>query len=157
MEQEIRTQILLELGFKEGSLPVKYLGLPLISTKLNKDHCMELISKIIARISNWVAKSLSYAGRTQLVNSVLSSLHVYWCSVFILPKIVVKEVEKLCRNFLWHGSNSSSNGGLVAWTTVCRQKSKGGLGIKDVSLWNKAIQVKHIWELITDKKTLWAI
>lgn len=118
---------------------------------------MELISKITARISNWAAKSLSYAGRTQLVNSVLSSLHVYWCSVFILPKIVVNEVEKLCRNFLGHGSNSSSNGGLVAWTTVCRQKSKGGLGIKDVSLWNKAIQVKHIWELITDKKTLWAI
>lgn len=43
VEQEIITQILQELGFKEASLPIKYLGLPLISTKLNKDHCMEFI------------------------------------------------------------------------------------------------------------------
>lgn len=145
------------LGFKKGTLPVKYLRLPLISTKLTKAHCQDLVGKITARISSWTVKTLSCAGRLQLVNSVLTSKHVYWCSVFILPKLVVSEVEKLCRNFLWHRSESSSRGGLVAWNVVCQMKTYGGLGIKPVQVWNQIAQLKHIWELIKGKQTLWAI
>lgn len=96
-----------------GSLPVKYLGLPLISTRLKKEHCHDLINKIAARVLNWAAKTLSYAGRLQLVNSVLTSMHIFWSSVFLLPKSVVFEVEKICRTFLWHGAGESNRRGLV--------------------------------------------
>lgn len=40
------------LGFQEGSLPIKYLGLPLISTRLKKEHCSGLITRITRRIMN---------------------------------------------------------------------------------------------------------
>lgn len=58
------------LGFKERVLPVKYLGLPLISTKLRNEHYEDLISRITVRVSRWAVKTLSYAGIIQLVNSV---------------------------------------------------------------------------------------
>lgn len=95
------------LGFQEGSLPIKYSGLPLISTRLKKEHCNSLVSRIAVRILNWNAKSLSYAGRLQLVTFVLTSMHIYWTSIFMLPKAVVNEVEKICRVFLWRGINKS--------------------------------------------------
>lgn len=92
------------LGFQVGSLPVRYLGLPLFSTRLKKEHCSALITKITARILNWTAKSLSYAGRLQLVQSMLTSIHLYWSSMFLLPKVVVHEVEHICKSFFmaWH-------------------------------------------------------
>lgn len=35
----VKREIMTILNFKEGFLPVRYLGLPLISTKLSKSHC----------------------------------------------------------------------------------------------------------------------
>lgn len=136
VEQTEKVQIMSILGFQEGALPIKYLGLPLISTKLKKDHCQDLISKITTRVSSWTTKTLSYAGRIQLVNSGLVSMHVYWCLIFLLPKAVVHEVERICRNFLWHGSDGNKRGGQVAWNEVCQQKVSGGLGIKPLTILN---------------------
>ena len=57
-------------GFSLGSLPIRYLGIPLISTKLGVADCMELVDRITARIHSWTSKFLSYAGRVQLIQSV---------------------------------------------------------------------------------------
>ncbi|KAL0324573.1 UNVERIFIED_CONTAM: hypothetical protein Scaly_2424400 [Sesamum calycinum] len=49
-------------------------------------HIEPLINKLDARLAGWNHQNLSYAGRVQLIKSVLSTLHTYWASVFILPK-----------------------------------------------------------------------
>ncbi|KAK4380900.1 hypothetical protein Sango_3019100 [Sesamum angolense] len=84
--QQERQQILEYLGFQEGSLPVKYLGIPLTSSRLTIVDCRPLIDKVDARLAGWNHQNLSYAGRLQLINSVLSTLQTYWGSAFILPK-----------------------------------------------------------------------
>ncbi|KAJ9549981.1 hypothetical protein OSB04_022524 [Centaurea solstitialis] len=73
-----RLEILKILLFKLGSLPVKYLGVPQISTKLFHNDCLGLIDKVRKRIMDWKNKWLSFAGRLQLINFVLSSNSVYW-------------------------------------------------------------------------------
>ena len=93
--QATRDEGCAELGFKEGTLPVRYLGVPLISSRLSARDCEVLIAKITTRISGWRVRTLSYAGRLQLVVSVLSSIHAYWASVFIIPLSVSKEIEKI--------------------------------------------------------------
>lgn len=59
------------LGYTKGKLPFNYLGVPLASKKLKIVDWQPLIGKIVARISSWTAKKLSYAGRLQLIKSVL--------------------------------------------------------------------------------------
>ncbi|GKC16679.1 putative reverse transcriptase domain, reverse transcriptase zinc-binding domain protein [Tanacetum coccineum] len=65
------------LPFEEGHLSVKYLGVPLISSRLIYWDCRKLIEKVQNHINDWKNKSLSAAGRLQLVQSVIGSLHVY--------------------------------------------------------------------------------
>lgn len=60
-----------------------------------------IINAIIAKINKWAKKSLSCAGRLQLLRSVLLSIQVHWILHFILPKTVCLHIEKLLRNFLW--------------------------------------------------------
>ncbi|KAL0295644.1 UNVERIFIED_CONTAM: hypothetical protein Scaly_3094800 [Sesamum calycinum] len=67
----------------------------------------------------------------QLIKSVLSTLHTYWASVFILPKGVLKLLEKRMRAFLWQGSSGSGNA-KVAWDQLCKPKGEGGLGIRSL-------------------------
>ena len=66
-----------KMGFTIGHLPVRYLGLPLLSGKLWISDCDPLIQRTIGRIWSWSASVLSFAGRLQLVRFVLRSLHVY--------------------------------------------------------------------------------
>ncbi|CAL1407738.1 unnamed protein product [Linum trigynum] len=53
-------------SFKEGKLPVRYLGLPLISGKLSSVECAVLVDKLTQRIRGWRAQKLSYAGKIQI-------------------------------------------------------------------------------------------
>ncbi|GKC34709.1 hypothetical protein Tco_1047093, partial [Tanacetum coccineum] len=107
------------------------------------------------RLLNWKNKSLSFAGRLQLIKSVISSLQVYWSSVFILPKFVYNEIEKLMRNFLWSQGNSHRGKAKMKWKDVCNLKEHGGLGIKSLHLWNVALMSKNIWNIVSKEDSLW--
>ncbi|GJW90666.1 RNA-directed DNA polymerase, eukaryota, reverse transcriptase zinc-binding domain protein [Tanacetum coccineum] len=63
-------------------------------------NCKGLIDKVKIKVNDWKNKLLSYVGRLQLIASILSSMQVYWASVFILPKYVVKDINKLLKGFL---------------------------------------------------------
>ncbi|KAL0289271.1 UNVERIFIED_CONTAM: putative ribonuclease H protein [Sesamum radiatum] len=148
-------QILTMLGFSQGHLPIKYLGVPLISSKLSIADCTPLLQKIESRITGWNQLNLSYAGRTQLIKSVLSSIHLYWSSVFILPKGVVKMIEMQLKGFLWRGS-TGSGGYKVSWDLVCQPISHGGLGIRNVQSMNQALMAKHLWQVVTNQRdSIW--
>nr|GEY62813.1 hypothetical protein [Tanacetum cinerariifolium] len=143
------------MPFKEGSLTVRYLGVPLISKRLFIKDCHVLIDKARKRILDWKNKSLSFAGRLQLIKSVISSMQVYWASMFILPVSISNDIEKLMRDFLWNFGVFKRGKSLINWKSVCKMKVKGGLGIKSLDSWNIALMSKHIWNVITNKESMW--
>ena len=156
VSEEASNQICQVLQFNIGTLPLKYLGVPLITTKLKKRDCTDLVQKITARILSWTSKFLSYAGRIQLVQSVIAGIQNYWAGMFMLPKSVIKQVEMLMRRFLWSGGIDKSHGAKVAWDTVCTPKKEGGLGFKNLNLLNTVLNLKHIWKLFSPlRESLW--
>lgn len=54
----LQQKIIDSIGFTKGSLPIRYLGLPLSSKKWSKLDCHQLVDKITSRISNGYAKQL---------------------------------------------------------------------------------------------------
>ena len=76
-------------GFKIGKLPFTYLGVPIDTKKITPIECELLIDKMCRRIKSWSSWNLSYSGRLQLVNSVLTSICIYWAQIFILPKTII--------------------------------------------------------------------
>ncbi|GJR53135.1 RNA-directed DNA polymerase, eukaryota, reverse transcriptase zinc-binding domain protein [Tanacetum coccineum] len=102
METAGRNNILKVMPFQVGTLPVRYLGVPLISKRLYIKDCQLLIDKVKKMVFDRKNKVLSFAGRLQLVQSVLSSMQVFWSSVFILPKTIGYEIERLMRDFIWN-------------------------------------------------------
>lgn len=103
MEAGIKEEILEMSQFAEEPLPFRYLGVKISSRRLTKSDCEFMVDKIVARLRSWGTRALSYAGRGQLVNSVLLNLHSYWSSMFIIPSRVIDQVMAVCRNYLWEG------------------------------------------------------
>ncbi|XP_026457145.1 uncharacterized protein LOC113357872 [Papaver somniferum] len=117
------------LGFQVGSLPVKYLGLPLLSTRLSDSDCLPLTDHVLARIKSWKASVLSYAGRVLLVKAILSSMLIFWTSFFVLPKKIINFLNSIFRNFLWDGIELIYKQPVVSWTIIFHPYKEGGLGI----------------------------
>ena len=156
VQYSTREEILLMLGFKEGFLPVRYLGVPLLSTKLKHIDCKTMIDRITSKTKTWTNRDLTYAGRVQLIKNVLFSMQTYWSSLFILPKKVINEVETILRSFLWSGPDLKRTGAKVSWEQLCCPKQEGGLGFKSILVWNKAAIAKHIWFLISGgEQSMW--
>lgn len=72
---------------------------------------------------------MSYAGRLQIIQSVLFSPHSLWGSVFILLKSVLNEEDKLCRGFL-QSTEKKKKISLAAWEKMSGPKSQEGLTLK---------------------------
>ncbi|KAE8713519.1 hypothetical protein F3Y22_tig00110206pilonHSYRG00043 [Hibiscus syriacus] len=64
--------------FRVGQLPVRYLGVPLLTRKLTGKDCAALLSRQL-----------------------------------ILPKGIIRDIERLCMHFFWKGSDTSARGARV--------------------------------------------
>lgn len=151
-EEEVR--ILSNFSFAKGVLPIRYLGLPLMTKAMRKQDYFPLVEKIRCRISTLTSKFLSYAGRLQLIKAVLMSLVNFWATVYLLPSKCIQEIESLCGAFLWTGPELKVMGAKVAWNVVCQTKQEGGLGIRALKVVNRVNVLKLIWRMLSGA-SLW--
>lgn len=87
-------------GMPQGSLPVRHLGVPLCTKKLSLHNCEVLIQQIKSKFNSWSVRALSFAGRLQLIKTVIAGITNFWCSSFVLPKACIKRINSLCGVFL---------------------------------------------------------
>nr|GEY49238.1 hypothetical protein [Tanacetum cinerariifolium] len=66
-----------------------------------------------------------------------------------------KKLEQLMRGFLWCQDEMKNGRAKVAWEIFCLPKRKGGLGIRRLEMFNKALITSHIWSLLLNKESLW--
>jgi hypothetical protein len=81
--------------------PVKYLGVPISAKRLRVIDWVKLEEKLGKKLDTWQGNSLSYGGRTVLINSGLSNTPIYHMSMFLLSKTVIKRMDKVRRKFFW--------------------------------------------------------
>ena len=98
---------------------------------------------------------VSKEGRLTLICNSLSSLPIYFLSLFRMPKSVCDRLERIQREFLWGGSNLEKKPHFVKWSTVCTEKKKGGLGLRSFSKLNKALHSKWCWRFANERSSLW--
>ena len=55
----------------------------------------EVISKLSSRLSKWKLKTLSIGGRLTLPKSVLTSITLYYMSIFKVPIGVLNKMESI--------------------------------------------------------------
>ena len=143
------------IGIKVEKLPVRYLGMPLTTKALTKQDYEPLIDRVRSRMLSCRNKCLSYAGRLQLIKSVISSIVNFWSQAFILPKACLDEIESMCSVFLWSGSPNPTNKAKVAWADLCCPKEEGGLGIRKLQDSSKVFTMSLIWKIFSLKSSLW--
>jgi hypothetical protein len=68
-----------------GSLPFKYLGIPIHFEKLKRDDLQPVIDKLIKKVADWRGRLLAYNSRLVLIKTCLASIPVYLLSFIKFP------------------------------------------------------------------------
>ena len=143
------------LGCHVASLPLTYLGLPLGASFKSKSIWAGVVERMEKRLAGWKRMYLSKGGRVTLIKSTLSSLPTYYLSLFPIPMSIASRIEKLQRDFLWGGFEDERKFHLVNWKTACLPLQGGGLGIRNMAIFNKALLGKWLWRYSTESSSLW--
>ncbi|XP_062119126.1 uncharacterized protein LOC133832860 [Humulus lupulus] len=155
IKDNCKSQFLEITQMEEGSFPLKYLGIHLRPTKWRAADCGEIIEKIQLNLHSWASRNLSFAGRAQLIHSVLLGIRNFSMNIFILPQKVIAVIDKCCRDFLWGMKGNRSKLHLTSWEQVCLPKKYGGVGFFEGRKWNIAMMAKYIWAISSKKDCLW--
>ncbi|KAE8687812.1 Beta-adaptin-like protein A [Hibiscus syriacus] len=144
-----------DIGCSVGCFPMDYLGLP-IGAKKNSEVLWEpILQNFNNKLAGWKASTLSMAGRLVLIKSVLSSLPIFFLSIFKMLLKVKQKVNTLMSNFLWGESSSKNRNHWVSWQAVCKPLEDGGLGILNLNIINRALLGKWVWKFANEKDSLW--
>ena len=136
--------------------PCSYLGLPLHTRQLRRVDIQPIIDKVANRLPAWRGSFLNKAARLKLVNTVLSSIPVYFLTVFNPKKWAVQKIDKIRRAFLWNGSSEARGSQcLVAWDKIKRPKLRGGMGILDLEKFSRALRLRWLWYRWEDPDRPW--
>lgn len=148
IDAEMKTNLANITQFSPGSFPFTYLGVPISSQKLKICEFAPLLDKIAAYMNVWTGKNLSYAGKLELIRSVVQGIEGFWLAIIPAPTGVLKTIDGMCRRFLWKGKK-------VRWKHCCTPKEEGGLGLKDMQAWNDSFMCKLLWRITSKKDSLW--
>ncbi|KAL6565077.1 hypothetical protein OROMI_016527 [Orobanche minor] len=136
-------------GFKNATLPVMYLGVPLWKGFQSFEMYSPLISKIKTKILNWNHHLLSTGGRLELIKSVLNSIAFFSLQVLKPPENVIIALERIFNKFLWGTSDNRRRLHWAAWSRLCYPTDEGGLGCRDLHDLIRAGICKMWWRFRT--------
>jgi len=142
-------------GFREGSFLFTYLGVPLSPHRLLANQFSPLLLDLKSSVQGWIGKYLTYAGRLELLRSVLFGKVQFWLNIFPIPDIVQRNIISICKNFLWTGDVNRNSSALVVWKTICLPKTEGGLGLFDLKARNQSFIGKQLWNIHLKTDSVW--
>lgn len=152
---QVREEIETKFTLTSGSLPIRYLGLPLVTRRLTATDYQPLLEQIRNRINSWTARYLTFAGRLNLISSILWSIASFWLAAYRLPRQCLCEIDSICSSFLWSGVDMNTHKAKLSWKMVCKPKREGGLGLRPLNEINDVCSLKLIWWLVSNQFSLW--
>ena len=109
-----------------------------------KDYSSISLSDVVEenfwkRLALWKRHYISQRGRLALIRNTLSCMPTYFMSLFRIPKTVNMRLDRIQREFLWGGGALDRKTHHVKWEVVCSSMEIGGLGIRKLSSFDKAL------------------
>ena len=136
------------------SLSDRYLGMPTDVGQAKMGTFKYLRDRVWEKVRGWMSKLLSTGGKDVLIKSVAQAIPVYSMSCFKLPRGLCDHIKSIIRKVWWGCNQGERKPAWVSWDIMTRPKHLGGLGFRDLELFNLALLARQAWRLLQEPTSL---
>lgn len=134
----------------------RYLGLPTAVGKITSGTFAHIGERSRSKMQGWSERLFACAGREMLLKSIIQAIPTYSMSCFLLTKKVCKSLSSCMAKFWWNSSIDKRSLHWISWQKLATPKSQGGMGFRDLHLFNLALLGKHGWRFLMNPNSLCA-
>ena len=139
--------------------PIKALGVYFCldnqkSLELNWGDKIKTCENIIKK---WLKRNLTFFGKIKVIKTFIMPKFVYLAQSIVVPKNIIKQIDSLIYNFLWHGKREKIKREKIKRTTLIGQKEHGGLEMCDTHTFFYSLKLKWINNLKIKEAANWKV
>ena len=154
VDVEVKAAVCAQLNIMTEAISDKYLGLPAMVGADRSDSFIQLLERVIKRLKVWREKFLSVGGKEVVIKSVAQAIPTYSMACFKLPRGLCLHINGLLRKFWWGSKKGERKTAWVSWEVMTQPKFMGGMGFRDIKLFNLALLARQAWRLLQDPDSL---
>jgi hypothetical protein len=143
-----------ELEVQNETLSAKYLGMPSDVGRSKNGAFKYLKDRVWKKVLGWLEQLLSVGGKEILIKSVAHAVPTFSMSCFKLPRGLCEHINSLLPKFWWGSKEGQRKTSWVSWESMTQPKYAGGLGFRDIELFNLALLARQAWRILQVPESL---